>query len=31
MRDINALIDGSAIAIKDLVKNLNSGMEIKVV
>ena len=31
MRDINALIDGSAIAIQDLVKKLNSGAAIKVV
>ena len=30
-RDINALIDGSAIAIQDLVKKLNSGAGIKVV
>ena len=29
-RDINMLIDGSAIAIPDLVKKLNSGSEIKV-
>ena len=25
MRDINTLIDGSAIAIQDIVKKLNSG------
>ena len=31
MQDINALIDGSAIAIQDLVKKLNSGAGIKVV
>ena len=30
-QDINALIDGSAIAIQDLVKKLNSGVGIKVV
>ena len=30
-QDINMLIDGSAIAIQDLVKNLNSGERIKVV
>ena len=30
-RDINTLIDGSAIAIQDLVKKLNSGVEIKTV
>ena len=30
-RDINALIDGGAIAIQDLVKKLNSGAGIKVV
>ena len=30
-QDINRLIDGSAIAIQDLVKNLNSGAGIKVV
>ena len=30
-RDINALIDGSAIAIQDLDKKLNSGAGIKVV
>ena len=30
-QDINALIDGSAIAIQDLVKKLNSGAGIKVV
>ena len=30
-QDINALIDGSAIAIQDLVKKLNSGSGIKVV
>ena len=29
MQDINALIDGSAIAIQDLVKKLNSGAGIK--
>ena len=31
MQDINALIDGSAIAFQDLVKKLNSGAGIKVV
>ena len=31
MRDINTSIDGSAIAIQDLVKKLNSGGGIKVV
>ena len=31
MQDINALIDGGAIAIQDLVKKLNSGAGIKVV
>ena len=31
MQDINALIDGGAIAIRDLVKELNSGAGIKVV
>ena len=31
MQDINTLIDGSAIAIQDLVKKLNSGAGIKVV
>ena len=31
MRDINALIDASAIVIQDLVKKLNSGAGIKVV
>ena len=31
MQDINALIDGSAIANQDLVKKLNSGAGIKVV
>ena len=30
-QDINTLIDGSAIAIQDLVKKLNSGSGIKVV
>ena len=30
-QDINALIDGSAIGIQDLVKKLNSGAGIKVV
>ena len=30
-QDINTLIDGSAIAIQDIVKKLNSGGEIKVV
>ena len=30
-QDINTLIDGGAIAIKDLVKKLNSGAGIKVV
>ena len=30
-QDINALIDGGAIAIKDLVKKLNSGAGIKIV
>ena len=30
-QDINTLIDGSAIAIQDLVKKLNSGAGIKVV
>ena len=30
-QDINALIDGGAIAIQDLVKKLNSGAGIKVV
>ena len=30
MRDVNTLIDGSAIAIQDLVKKLNSGVGIKV-
>ena len=30
-QDINALIDGSAVEIQDLVKKLNSGMGIKVV
>ena len=30
-QDINALIDGSAIAIQDLVKKLNSGAGIKLV
>ena len=30
-QDINALIDGSAIAIQDLVKKLNSGAGIKTV
>ena len=30
-RDINTLIDGSAIAIQDLVKKLNTGAGIKVV
>ena len=31
MQDINALIDGNAIDIQDLVKKLNSGAGIKVV
>ena len=31
MRDINTLIDGSAVEIQDLVKKLNTGMGIKVV
>ena len=31
MQDINALIDGGAIAIQDLVKKLNSGAGIKTV
>ena len=31
MQDMNTLIDGSAIAIQDLVKKLNSGAGIKVV
>ena len=30
-QDINALIDGSAVQIQDIVKKLNSGMGIKVV
>ena len=30
-QNINALIDGSAVEIQDLVKKLNSGMGIKVV
>ena len=30
-QDINTLIDGSAIGIKDLVKKLNTGMGIKIV
>ena len=30
-QDINAIIDGSAVEIQDLVKKLNSGMGIKVV
>ena len=31
MRDINTLIDGSAIAIQDIVKKLNSGGGIKAI
>ena len=31
MRDIDTLIDGSAITIEDLVKKLNSGAGIKTV
>ena len=31
MQDINTLIDGSAVAIQDLVKKLNSGAGIKTV
>ena len=31
IQDINTLMDGSAIAIQDLVKKLNSGARIKVV
>ena len=31
MQDINALIDGGAIPIQDLVKKLNSGAGVKTV